>query len=103
MTGKRFTYEYDKHNGILFDNGMNTFYPIEDSDENIKLLCDRLNLLVEENEQLKVRFKEERETAMRLSRECDTLTIKKQELELEIIRLETIIKTGDNNGCDRTS
>lgn len=29
-----------------------------------------------------------------LSRECESLTIKKQELELEIIRLEDIIKTG---------
>ena len=49
MTEKRFTYEY----GNLFDNEMNTFYPIEDSDENIEVLCDRLNWLVEENEQLK--------------------------------------------------
>ena len=50
--------------------------------------------LEKENEELKIRFREERELAMRLSRECDTLTIKKQELELEIIRLEEIIKTG---------
>ena len=50
MTAKRFTYEY---NGNLFDNEMNTFYHIEDSDENIELLCNRLNLLVDENEQLK--------------------------------------------------
>ena len=49
MTEKRFTYD----NGNLFDNKMNTFYPIEDSDENIELLCDRLNWLVEENERLK--------------------------------------------------
>ena len=53
MTEKRFTYEYDEYNGNLFDNKMNTFYHIEDSDENIKILCDRLNWLVEENEQLK--------------------------------------------------
>ena len=53
MTDKRFTYEYDEHNGNLFDNKMNTFYHIEDSDENIEVLCDRLNWLVEENEQLK--------------------------------------------------
>ena len=48
---KRFTYD----NGNLFDNEMNTFYPIEDSDENIEVLCDRLNWLVEENEELKQR------------------------------------------------
>ena len=55
MTAKRFTYEYDEYNGNLFDNKMNTFYHIEDSDENIEVLCDRLNWLVEENEQLKAR------------------------------------------------
>ena len=48
MTEKRFTYD----TGNLFDNKMNTFYQIEDSDENIKLFCDNLNSLVEENEQL---------------------------------------------------
>ena len=55
MTKKRFTYEYDEYNGNLFDNEMNTFYHIEDSDENIEVLCDRLNWLVEENEELKQR------------------------------------------------
>lgn len=49
MTEKRFTYD----NGNLFDNKMNTFYQIEDSEENIEILCNRLNCLVEENEQLK--------------------------------------------------
>ena len=53
MTTKRFTYEYDEYSGNLFDNKMNTFYHIEDSDENIEILCDRLNWLVEENERLK--------------------------------------------------
>lgn len=53
MTEKRFTYEYDEYNGNLFDNEFNTFYHIEDSDENIELLCNRLNELVEENEQLR--------------------------------------------------
>ena len=48
MTKKRFTYD----TGNLFDNKMNTFYQIEDSDENIELFCDNLNSLVEENEQL---------------------------------------------------
>ena len=56
-TEKRFTYEYDGYNGNLFDNEFNTFYQIEDSDENIEVLCDRLNELVEENEQLKQREK----------------------------------------------
>ena len=52
---KRFTYEYDEYSGNLFDNKMHTFYHIEDSDENIEVLCDRLNWLVEENEELQVR------------------------------------------------
>lgn len=58
MTEKRFTYEYDEYNGNLFDNKMNTFYHIEDSDENIEVLCDRLNWLVEENKQLKSDLKD---------------------------------------------
>ena len=58
MTKKRFTYEYDEYAGNLFDNKMNTFYHIEDSDENIEILCDRLNWLVEENEQLKTQLQE---------------------------------------------
>lgn len=53
MTAKRFTYA----TGNLFDNEMNTFYHIEDSEENIELLCNRLNLLVDENEQLKQKLK----------------------------------------------
>ena len=53
MMEKRFTYEYDEHNGNLFDNECNTFYPIEDSETNIDLLCNRLNKIVKENEQLK--------------------------------------------------
>lgn len=55
MTKKRFAYEYDEYNGNLFDNKMNTFYHIEDSEENIEVLCDRLNRLVDENEQLKIK------------------------------------------------
>lgn len=59
--------------------------------------------LKQENEQLKIRFKEERDTTMKLGRECDNLTIKNQKLELEIVRLKTIIKTGDDDDCNRTS
>ena len=54
---------------------------------------NKIKELTEENEHLKIRFKEERDTAMRLGSECDNLTIKNQKLELEIIRLEMIIKT----------
>lgn len=50
---ERFTYKYGK----LFDNNYNTFYPIEDSEENIELFCNRLNKLNDENEQLKTFLK----------------------------------------------
>jgi regulator of replication initiation timing len=53
MNEKRFTYDYDEYNGNLFDNKYNTFYPIKDSGENIRLLCKRLNSIIEENKQLK--------------------------------------------------
>ena len=53
MTEKRFTYEYDEYNGNLFDNEFGTFYHIEDSEENIELLCQRLNAQHEKIEQLR--------------------------------------------------
>ena len=97
--------QYEVHSGSITDT--------KDEMEDLCLLLNQMNeeneqlkhdasILVQsnsdyrnENEQLKTRLHEERELAMRLSRECDTLTIKKQELELEIIRLEEIIKTGN--------
>lgn len=53
MTEKYFT--VDNHCN-LYDNEYNVFYPIEDSRENIELLCRRLNNLIDENEQLKTRI-----------------------------------------------
>ena len=85
MIKKRFTYEYDEYNGNLFDNEMNTFYHIEDSDENIKLLCDKLNWLVEENEQLKEQLREEqcRTTPITLTTHISDDDFKKIELMLK--------------------
>lgn len=92
---KRFTLLYgideNPFEWDIIDNQKNAII----SQSNGIAICNKLNELAEENKTLKTRFKEERELAMRLSRECDTLTIKKQELELEIIRLETIIRTGE--------
>lgn len=94
MTKKRFTIQDERvvkdNEKYVTENGYVFSYKF-DAEE----VCNLLNELHEEKEYLKIRFHEERELAMRLSRECDTLTIKKQELELEIIRLETIIRTGD--------
>ena len=59
-----------------------------DSLKNNVFVADMLNCLIEENkelkeenEYLKIRFKEERDTAMRLGSQCDTLTIQNQELK----------------------
>ncbi len=65
MSEKRFTYD----TGNLFDNKMNTFYQIEDSDENIELFCDNLNSLVEENEQLKKKIEKLHDLIFRLRTE----------------------------------
>ena len=89
MTEKRFTFGYG---GITWHNKSDKG---DYSTRDLLEICTWLNKQYGENEQLKTRLHEERELAMRLGRECDTLTIKKQELELEIIRLEEIIKTGN--------
>ena len=94
MTEKRFTYEYDEYSGNLFDNQMNTFYPIEDSDENIKLLCDKLNWLVEENEQLKQRNENQYKQLNKLweliqAKDWETLTAMDNQMKEDEERLHT--------------
>lgn len=71
---ERFTYKYGK----LFDNNYNTFYPIEDSEENIELFCNRLNKLNDENEQLRFDFKELKDLSYSLEDENKEL---KQDLQ----------------------
>lgn len=88
MNKKKF--RLSKHGTWLLENDRRLFHWANDDVE----IVECLNNLYEENEQLKIRFKEERDTVMRLESECDDLTIKNQKLELEIIRLEMIIKTG---------
>ena len=59
MTEKRFTQRlYETGERFLEDNETDCFYKIEDSFVNVELLCERLNKIVDENEQLK---KENRE------------------------------------------
>lgn len=98
MTEKRFTLVkcYNEQWGVVDKSleEIDQLVLITTSKSGTGYLVNELNKLFDENEQLKSRFHRERELAMRLSRECDALTIKKQELELEIIRLEEIIKTG---------
>ena len=106
MTAKRFMIDdagtlIDMHTRDTFDyvsdvcdllNELNDKYIDEFSlRETLQLELQRVE---EENKTLKTRFKEERELAMKLGRECDTLIIKNQKLELEVNRLEMIIKTG---------
>lgn len=98
MTQKRFKLRLSKlGNGMITDTQKrdDLYFDKEFLDATLPKATEWLNELAEENKTLKTRFKEERELAMRLSRECDTLTIKNQKLGLEIIRLETIIKVGD--------
>ena len=84
MTAKRFTYEYDEYNGNLFDNKMNTFYHIEDNDENIEVLCDRLNWLVEENEQLKEALKELKEIGDYQAKRINELNDENEQLRKQL-------------------
>ena len=89
MGEERFTYEYDEYAGNLFDNRMNTFYHIEDSDENIKVLCDRLNWLVKENKELKQKvdfYKYFQKDARELTKENEQLKARIQYLERKIQR-----------------
>lgn len=112
MTEKRFIPIFDRFDKRVVgakDNGriisfMDMFDLLNDLDEENKQLQNDCSILVQsnqeyrkENEQLKIRFKEERDTAMRLGSECDNLILKNQKLELEIIRLEMIIKTGEKD------
>lgn len=54
MTEKRFTQRlYETGERFLEDNKTNCFYEIKDSFGNVELLCERLNKIVDENEQLK--------------------------------------------------
>ena len=92
--------EYANHMVNLLNELHNKYIDEYALRETLQLELQRVE---EENKTLKTRFKEERELAMKLGSECDTLTIKKQELELEIIRLETIIRTGDDDDYNRAS
>lgn len=78
MTEKQ--YRLNKWGTRLLKNNRPLFDWANESDE----IVDLLNEIAKENEHLKIRFKEERDISMRLSKECDTLIIKKQELERKI-------------------
>lgn len=69
-------YRMSKHGTYLLKDNRKLYNWTNESDN----VADLLNNLSNENEQL--------------SKECESLTIKKQELELRIIQLEKIIKTG---------
>lgn len=52
MSLERFIYEYGDDSGTLFDTKHGTFYLIQDSEENIKLFCNRLNEINKKNQGL---------------------------------------------------
>ena len=94
MTEKRFTYTYgDEDESVLYDNKMSTFYFIADTEENIEVFCDRLNWLVDENEQLKVKvdfYKYFQKDARELAKENGQLKARIQYLERKIQRERNI-------------
>ena len=55
---ERFTYGYDEFYVYLKDNKHNTVYDIEGSTDSVKLLCNRLNSLVDEIKELENRIRE---------------------------------------------
>ncbi len=77
MTEKRFTQRlYETGERFLEDNKTNCFYEIKDSFENVELLCERLNKIVDENEQLKQENKKLHNTifALRTENAYDRVT-----------------------------
>jgi len=103
MTEKRFTFEFDNYNGRLFDNNYQTFYHIEDSEENIGLLCNRLNELHEENQELKRLVKATVEDYTDLKQSFDLIDkeneqLKKREEQLlsEIEDFQQLLTKNDN-------
>jgi len=96
MTGKRF---YIDNDGDLYDRQTKRLLMLDFGYSEaiyVNAVLELLNALHEEKESLKTRFHEERELAMRLSRECDILTIKKQELELWNEKYTVMIKANSN-------
>ena len=85
---KRFTYEYDEYNGNLFDNKYGTFFHIEDSEENIRLLCNRLNELHEENRLLQMRYDAQRELYGKLDCEYNNLKEENKDLKSTIEHMQ---------------
>lgn len=55
MSEKRFTIEESENQLIIFDNGVSdeTYFHLGNDERDVKYVCDLLNELAEENEQLK--------------------------------------------------
>jgi len=89
MTEKRFT--YIKNSSISQYQSI----PIQKISKGKPFHCqglvDELNKLWNENEQLKIRFNEERERALKFGRNIDTLTIENEQLKTQLNYIQNLI------------
>ena len=76
MTEKRFQYNVNK-NTIEQDG---KFVAYMNSVDGVRI-ANKLNVFKKENEQLKIRFNEEREKSLKFCRNIDTLTIENEQLK----------------------
>lgn len=88
---KRFTQRlYETGERFLEDNETDCFYEIIDSFVNVELLCERLNKLVEENEQLK-------QENQQITACYDICASEKRALEIENEQIKQTIKEAYRN------
>ena len=78
MTEKRFQYNVNK-NTIEQDG---KFVAYMNSVDGVRI-ANKLNVFKKENEQLKIRFNEEREKSLKFCRNIDTLTIENEQLKAD--------------------
>ena len=83
MTEKRFQYNVNK-NTIEQDG---KFVAYMNSVDGVRI-ANKLNVFKKENEQLKIRFNEEREKSLKFCRNIDTLTIENEQLKHRLSQQE---------------
>ena len=86
---ERFSYKYDNiiAKGLLFDNEYQTFYNIFDSEENIRVLCERLNNIVLKNKELLLDL-ETQEILLKDTVKYNEICLGETEEELSVLRKE---------------
>ena len=72
---------------VEYGDGDDDCFELYESKEDSQKVCDKINNILDENEQLKIRFNEEREKSLKFCRNIDTLTIENEQLKSEIEKL----------------